>query len=56
MSTDFRPLAPIRMTDLFDGRLNDVGVHEQHSEERRAAFLVFADLRLRLRCAWPFRV
>jgi hypothetical protein len=33
MSTDFRPLTPIRMADLFDGRLNDVGVHEQHSED-----------------------
>ena len=24
MSTDFRPLTPIRMADLFDGRLEDV--------------------------------
>ena len=31
MSTDFRPLTPIRMADLFDGRLEDVGVHEHHS-------------------------
>jgi hypothetical protein len=33
MSTDFRPLTPIRMEDLFDGRLEDVGVHEHHSKE-----------------------
>jgi hypothetical protein len=33
MSTHFAPLAPIRMEDLFDGRLNDVGVHEHHCEE-----------------------
>ena len=33
MSTDFRPLTPIRMADLFDGRLEDVGVHEHHSKE-----------------------
>jgi hypothetical protein len=36
MSTDFRPLTPIRMADLFDGRLQDVGVHEHHSEEATA--------------------
>jgi len=28
MSVDFRPLTPIRMADLFDGRLKDVEVHE----------------------------
>src|SRR5262245_14381991 len=28
MSTDFRSLTPIRMTDLFDGRLEDVGIRE----------------------------
>jgi hypothetical protein len=33
MSTDYYPLAPIRMADLFDGRLEDVGVREQHSED-----------------------
>jgi hypothetical protein len=33
MSTDFRPLTPIRMTDLFDGRLEKAGVREQRSEE-----------------------
>lgn len=32
MSTDFRPLTPIRMADLFDGRLEDVGVHEKRCE------------------------
>jgi len=32
MSIDFRPLTPIRMADLFDGRLEDVGVHEHNSE------------------------
>jgi hypothetical protein len=36
MSTDFRPLTPIRMADLFDGRLKDVGVHEHHSKEAMA--------------------
>jgi hypothetical protein len=33
MSTDFRPLTPIRMEDLFDGRLEDVGVYEHHSKD-----------------------
>ena len=33
MSTDFCPLTPIRMTDLFDGRLEKAGVHEHHSKE-----------------------
>src|SRR6516162_10811437 len=33
MSTDFRPLTPIRMTDLFDGRLEKAGVHEHHSKK-----------------------
>ena len=28
MSIDFLPLTPIRMADLFDGRLKDVEVHE----------------------------
>jgi hypothetical protein len=30
MSTDFRPLTPIRMAELFDGRLERVGVWEHH--------------------------
>src|SRR5262249_61152577 len=33
MSTAFRPLTPIRMTDLFDGSMHDVGVREHSSEE-----------------------
>ena len=33
MSTHFRPLIPIRMADLFDGRLESLGVHEHHSKE-----------------------
>ena len=33
MSTDYRPLTPIRMADLFDGRLEKLGVQEQHSDE-----------------------
>ena len=33
MSTDIRPLTPIRMTDLFDGRLEKAGVHEHHSKK-----------------------
>jgi len=32
MSTHFRPLDPIRMADLFDGRLEHHGVHEHHCE------------------------
>jgi hypothetical protein len=32
MSTDFRPLNQIRMADLLDGRLEDVGVHEKQCE------------------------
>ena len=30
MSTDFRPLTPIQMAELFDGRLERVGVWEHH--------------------------
>jgi len=33
MSTDFRPLTSIRMTDLFDGRLEKVGLYEHRSED-----------------------
>ena len=40
MSTDFRPLSPIRMADLFDGRFKDVGVHEHHSKETTASDLI----------------
>jgi hypothetical protein len=36
MSTDFRPLGPIRLADLFDGRLENIGVHEHPSEEATA--------------------
>jgi len=36
MSTDFWPLAPIRVADLFDGRLQDVGVNEHHNTETMA--------------------
>jgi hypothetical protein len=36
MSTDFRSLTPIRMADLFDGRLENDGVHEHHSKEATA--------------------
>jgi hypothetical protein len=32
MSTYFHALTPIRMADLFDGRLDHVGVHEHQSE------------------------
>jgi hypothetical protein len=32
MSTDFRPLDPIRMADLFDGRLEHARLHEHHCE------------------------
>jgi hypothetical protein len=32
MSTWYRPLAPIRIADLFDGRLEDVGVYEEQCE------------------------
>jgi len=33
MSTDYRPLTPIHMTDLFDGRLEKDGVQEQYGKE-----------------------
>jgi hypothetical protein len=33
MSTYFRPLGSIRMSDLFDGRLEGFGVHEHHANE-----------------------
>jgi len=36
MSISFRPLAAICMADLFDGRLQDVGVHEHHSKSEDA--------------------
>jgi hypothetical protein len=32
MSTDLRPLTPIRMADLFDGRFENAGVHETQCE------------------------
>src|SRR5262249_17468478 len=32
MSTHFRPFDPIRMADLFDGRLESAGAHEKHSD------------------------
>ena len=36
MSIDFRPLTPIRMADLFDGRLERVGVRQHHPERTLA--------------------
>jgi len=33
MSTDYRPLSPIRITDLVDGRLKNVRVDECHNGE-----------------------
>ena len=36
MSTNFRLITPVRMADLFDGRLNRVGVHEHQSENATA--------------------
>src|SRR5215472_6456151 len=36
MSTDFRSLIPIRVADLFDGRLEIFGVREHHSKEATA--------------------
>ena len=36
MSTNFRPLTPICLQALFDGRLLGVGVHEHHSTETTA--------------------
>jgi len=33
MSMDYHPLTPIRMADLFDGRLKAVGVHEELCED-----------------------
>jgi hypothetical protein len=36
MSTDFRPLTSIRMAELFDGRLERVGVWEHHPKSELA--------------------
>jgi len=36
MSIDFRPLTPIRMADLFDGRLERLGVRQHHPERTLA--------------------
>ena len=33
MSTDYRPLGPIHMTNLFGGRLNKAGVNEHHTPD-----------------------
>ena len=33
MSTDYAALTPIHFADLFDGRLKEVGVHEQQNED-----------------------
>jgi hypothetical protein len=35
MSTDFRPLSPIRMADLFDGRFKDVGCMNTTAKRQR---------------------
>jgi len=43
MSTDYRPLTPIRMADLFDGRLEKFGVHEHRSEEANASLKCLTD-------------
>jgi hypothetical protein len=43
MSTDYRPLTPIRMAELFDGRLERVGVWEHHPEAEIAKKLVEND-------------
>jgi hypothetical protein len=37
MSTDYRPLTPIRVADLLDGRLEKVGVWQHHPERKLAA-------------------
>jgi hypothetical protein len=34
MSTRYCTLTPIRFADLFDGRLKEVGIHEQHDEDQ----------------------
>ena len=36
MSIHFRPLTPIRMADLFDGRLERLGVRQHHPERTLA--------------------
>jgi len=43
MSTDYRPLTPIRMANLFDGRLEKFGVHEHHSKEANADLKCLTD-------------
>jgi hypothetical protein len=43
MSISFRPLTPIRMADLFDGRLEDVGVYEHHHKEATSHYRCLTD-------------
>jgi hypothetical protein len=51
MSTDIRPLTPIPMADLFDGRLENVGLREQYSEETTSDNRCLTDGR---NCLWVF--
>jgi hypothetical protein len=37
MSTDYRPLSPISMTALLDGRLESVGVWQHHPNRKLEA-------------------
>jgi hypothetical protein len=43
MSINFRPLTPIRMEDLFDDRLEDVGVYEHHHKEATSHYRCLTD-------------
>src|SRR4029453_17168357 len=49
LPTDFRPLTPIRMADLFDGRLEDVGLHEKQCEATPSTWKCLTDGR---NCLW----
>jgi hypothetical protein len=43
LSTDYRPLSPIRMDDLFDGRLSQYGVYEGDDPECTARNRLLSD-------------
>src|SRR5262249_19760508 len=50
-ATDFRPLGRLRMADLFDGCLKEVGVHEHQSKEATANSKCLTDGR---NCLWVY--
>jgi hypothetical protein len=52
MSTDFRPLTPIPMADLFDGRLENAGVLEHQSKDTTSHCKCLTDDRNFLGVCW----